>query len=213
MKDQNTNGKKALAVAGAIGLALAGGLAGATLFPVEKIEIVTKEVIVEKNITTEVPFEVVKEVPVNVTVEKIVKVDNENLPLVYKYIVDQEGDLTELDISEIDDNGVDELVSQIIFVNDIKSLAIAEAKSEIADLVDKEVVDTVSLDEDDVERIRIKDDFDEVTVEDIDFEDKDAELRVFGTFEHDDVDYKFEVEVEIKDGEVDDIKLISVSKE
>lgn len=204
--NKNEFGKKALAVAGAIGL-IAGGLAGATLFPVEKTETVVEKV----NVTVEVPVEVPVEVVKEVMVEKVVKVDNMNLPLVYQYIVDQEGDLTELDISEIDDMGVDELVSQIVFVNDIKSLAIAEVKSEIADLVDKVVVSNVTLDEDDVERVRINDDFDEVKVDSIDFEDKDAKLLLTGSFEHDDLDYEFEVEVKVKDGEVDDSKLVSVS--
>jgi len=147
-----------------------------------------------------------------VEVEKEVLVDNENLSLVYKYVVDQEGDLTELDISEIDDNGVNELVNQIVFVNDIKSIAAQEVRAEIADLVDKEVVDSVSLDEDDVERVRVDDDFDEILVDDIDFEDKDASLLVSGSFEHDDIDYVFEVEVEFKDGALDDLSLVSLAK-
>ena len=69
------------------------------------------------------------------------------------------------------------------------------------------------MDEDDVERVRVDDDFDEILVDDIDFEDKDAELILTGTFEHDDVDYEFTAMVEFKDGEIDDVELISVAEE
>jgi hypothetical protein len=148
---------------------------------------------------------------VNVTVEEKL-VDNGNLDLVLDEIFDNDGSVEYL-TDDLDADEVDEIVERIVFVNDIKSLAVEEAKSEIADLVDKEVVAGEELDEDDVEKIRIKDDADEVIVDDIDFDDRDATLLVSGDFRHDDIDYEFEVEVEIRDGKVEDIELVSVVEE
>lgn len=141
-----------------------------------------------------------------------VKIDStsaEELAVLEQALIDNNGDLT-VCTEELDDDEASLVGDCAVFMTDVKNLALAEAKAEIADLVDGEVVAGETLDEDDVERIRLNDDLDEVAVTDLDFEDKDAKVEVSGTFEHDDVKYEFEVEVEFKDGEVSDVELISV---
>jgi hypothetical protein len=121
-------------------------------------------------------------------------------------IYDNDGKV-EFVVDDLKDSEVELIADRFVLVNDFKALALAEVKKNLADLVDKEVVSGVTIDDKDVERVRLNDDADEITVDDIDFEDKDASLLVTGTFEQDDVKYEFEVSVDIKDGEVDDSSL------
>ena len=69
---------------------------------------------------------------------------------------------------------------------------------------------TVKFDEDDLERLRLDDESDEVVIDSVDFDDSDAEVIVTGRFEQDDVKYSFEALVVIKDGEFDEISSIDV---
>jgi hypothetical protein len=210
----NKTGKAMAAIALGTGL-LAGAVGGAFLFsthttteiPYEVIKEI--EVIKQINNTVEVPFEV--EVIKNVTVE--VPVDNENLQLVLDEIYDNDGSV-EYITDDLDDDELDQMIDRIIFVNEIKDLAAVEVESEFEDLIDNEVFafngTDVTFDEDDVERVRVQDDDDEITASDIDYEDGDADVEVFVNFEQDDVDYKARFIVEFKEGEVDDIDLESV---
>ena len=54
------------------------------------------------------------------------------------------------------------------------------------------------------------DDDDEIELDDLDFEDYDADAYVRARFEQDDVEYEAVFRVEIKDNEIDDITLESV---
>jgi len=227
MKKETSLSKKVMIGVGAVALGTGLALGGAVLGDnteqkaldlanekIAELESVEPEVVTETVTVTE---ETIVEVPVEVIVTETVKVDNENLPMVMEYIIDQDGDLTELDVSEIDDEGVDELVSQIAFISEVKDMAVQEVKDELADELDGEKVPIagepkMTLDEDDIERLRIDDDYDELIVEDIDFDDGDAEVTVTGTFEQDDVKFDFTAIVDIKDGEVDEIDNISVSE-
>lgn len=190
----------ALAIAGA-----AVGAVGHALVAEPKVSVQEKVV----NQTVEVIKEV--QVPVNVTVEKLVEVDNEKLETVLQFIYDNEGKI-EYVTEDLKDSEVAQIADRVVFVNDIKALALNEVKSELKDLVDKEEVGSVKIDDKDVERVRFNDDADEIVVEDIDFEDNDALVYVSGTFEQDDVKYKFVVEADIKDGEVDDLSLDSLEE-
>lgn len=202
--------KKILAVAGICLFGAGIGVGFIADTPDTIIENITKEVVVEKNVTVEVP--VIQEVIVekNITVE--VPVDNGNLALVLEEIYDNEGNVDYL-TNDLDDDEVDQIVERVVFANEVKALAVAEAKNEIADLIHKEVVNGNELDEDDVEKVRVDDEDDEVIITDIDFEDKDADVTVTGRVEVDDVWYNFETLVEIKDGEVEDIDLVSLTEE
>jgi len=214
-KQEKTAPKKSNKVLAAslVGLAVVSGVAGAGIHALTA-EPVTQEVVVEKNVTVEVPYEVIVEkiveVPVNVT--ETVEVDNGNLAMVLDEIFDNDGNVEYL-TEDLKDSEVAEIVDRIVFVNEIKAMAVAEAKAEIADLVDKEIVNGEELDEDDVEKVRVDDEADEIVIDEIDFDDKDAELIVSGSFRHDDKAYNFEVMVEIVDSEVEDITLVSLEED
>jgi len=144
-----------------------------------------------------------------VEVIKLDSVSAEKLAVLEQALLDNSGDLS-VCTEDLDDDEANQIGNCAVFMTDVKNLALAEAKKEIADLVDGEVVAGETLDEDDVSRIKLNDELDEVMVTDLDFEDKDATVTVSGKFEHDDVDYEFEVEVEFRDGEVEDISLESL---
>ena len=194
---------KAVVAAGLIASALLGaGLQDVLEQPEVKYE--------QVNVTmTETITELVEvEVPVNVT--EFVEVDNGNLDLVLEELFDNDGSVEYL-VEDLDDDELDQIVGRIIFANDVKALAVAEAKSEIVDLLHKENINGTVLDEDDIERVKVQDDDDEVVIADIDYEDLDAEVLVEIKFRQDDVDYLAVVEVEIQLGEVYDIDLKSIS--
>lgn len=147
----------------------------------------------------------------------IVEVDNENLDLVLDHVYDNDGSVEYL-LGGLDDDEVDQIVDRIVFTNEIKDLAVAELKTETADLLDKEVavwnnsgiLTNMTLDEDEIERIRVQDDDNEVVVTDVDFEDSDADIAVSVNFEQDGIKFVADFNVEIKDGEVDDIELLEI---
>lgn len=202
---------------GAAGVVLAAsaGLVGG--FALDNPEPYVVEKVVTEVQTVEVPGPTmtvteIKEVPVEVEKEVIVEVPVNGTMDVVEFLVDQNGDLRELDISEIEDRGLDELISQVSFIRESKLQAAYFVDKELADELDRRRVSGVTLDEDDIERVRIDDDLDELLIDDVDFDDMDADVTVTGTFEHDDIEYEFEVLVEIKDGEVDEMEIVSVSE-
>lgn len=194
---------------------VAGGVIGATVLPVEKTveveKIITETVEVPVSITEikEVPVEVIKEI--NVTKE--VFVDNEKLDEVLEHIYDNDGKVQYL-TEDLDDDEIAEIADRVIFINEIKKLAVDAVKDELFDELDRETYNIsgtdITFDEDDTERLRIDDDEDEIEVSEVDFEDRDAELKLTGTFEQDDVKYNFEVIAEFKDGLFDELKSIKV---
>lgn len=178
------------ALVGVIGLIL-GGFSGAFLFPNKIVETETITITNVVNQTVEVP------------------VDNGNLNLVLNHIYDNEGNVSTL-TEYLDDDELESIVDRIVFLNEIKSLAVAEVKAEAADELDKEVFNetNITFDEDEIERIRVQDDDNEVIVSDVDFDDKDADVKVTVYFEQDDDKYEADFNVEIKDGEVDDLTFL-----
>ena len=159
--------------------------------------------------TVEVPVEKIVEVSKEVKVE--VPVDNGNLKLVLEHIYDNNGDI-EYITDDLDDDEIDLIVDRVVLVNDFKALALNEVKKNLFDELDGEVVGTETLDDRDMERLKLDDEADEIVVDEIDFEDKDAELLVTGTFEQDDVEYEFTARVIFKDGEVDELEVDSVAE-
>jgi len=228
------NIKKTMAVIATVaaGLGLvAGGMAGAIMFPKTVVEPVLdneaynlalktgfeegKLSVDTENIYTNgfnAGVESVEPIIVNNTVTETVSVDSESLPLVLDHIYDNDGKIEYL-LDDLDDDEVDQIVDRIVFVNEIKKLATDYVERKLADEVDKEVVNATELDEDDVEKIRLDNDDDEIEVDNIDFEDKDAELTVTGKFRHDDVWYVFSSTVEIEDGNVEDFSVDTISEE
>jgi hypothetical protein len=195
-----------------------GGLIGANVCPktIEVEKIVNQTVEVEKivNNTVEVPVETIVEVEkvVNNTVE--VQVDNGNLSQVLEHIYDNDGKIEYL-LDDLDDDELNKIVDRIVFINDIKKLSVDAVEAHLFDELDREVYNIsgtqVKFDEDDLERLRINDDDDEIVIDKVDFEDEDAKVCVTGTFEQDDVKYDYEVTVEFKDGEFDELENIKVT--
>jgi len=201
-------------VLGVIGVVIVAGLGGAAIAnTLIEPEIVTvTDTIVEEHMIN-VPFETIVEVPVIQEVEVPVYIDNENLDLVLDHIYDNDGVIEYL-TDDLDDDEVNQIVNRIVFINDIKSLAVAEVEKEFLDLIDKEEFEfnneTIKFDEDDVERVRVRDDADQLIIDSVDFEDSDAEVLVEVRFEQDDVKYIAKCVVEFKDGLVEDLDLESV---
>lgn len=201
----------AMALAGMVlfGAGMAGG------FMLDQPQVVEK--IVKEEVVVPGPVEYV-EVPgpvttVTETVYEQVEVLPESVEGLVEYIVDENGDLSALDLDRIEDYGFDEMVSQYAFITESKLMAADYVKRELADELDKyDFNATVKFDEDDIDRVRVDADLDELVISDVDYEDMDADVRVRARFEHDDVDYEAYFDVEIKDGSVDDIELVSVNK-
>lgn len=199
--------------------ALTGTLIGAFAFPNTEIETVEKIV----NQTVEVPVtvteinEIVTEVKVieYVNVTKEVFIDNGKLDEVLQHIYDNNGDIEYL-TDDLDDDEVMLIADRVIFVNEMKKLAVDSINDELFDELDRETFSIsgtdVTFDEDDLERLRIDDDEDEIKVSDVDFEDEDIKLTITGTFEQDDVRYNYEATVEFRDGEFDELDNIEVTE-
>ena len=178
------------AIVGAVGLVI-GGLFGGLVFP--------KTIVETENVTITEIVEQTIEVPV----------DNGNLDLVLNHIYDNDGKVKTL-TEDLDDDEIESIVDRIVFLNEVKDKAVAEVKAEAADELHKESFDEVTFDEDDLERIKVQDDDNEVIVSDVDFDDLDADVKVTVKFEQDDVKYEADFNVEIKDNEVDDLTLLEV---
>lgn len=194
----------ALAVAGL----LVGGAAGAGLhaFMAEPV-VVEKEVIktVEVNKTVEVPG------PVQIVYEvKEVAVDSGKLDDVLEAIYAADGDL-EFVTDDLKESEIAEIADRLVFEMDVKAIAAAAVRAEALDVLHKEKVNGTTLDEDDIERLRIQDDRGEIVVVDRDFEDGDAEVKVTAHFEQDDVKFTADFLVLIKEGKLDEVEVDSIA--
>lgn len=156
---------------------------------------------------------------VNQTVAVEVPVEVEVLPESAKdfvaFLEDEEGDLRELDIDAIEDaeDPYAEMINQVAFILESKQLAARTVDNELADELDKyEFNATVTFDEDDIEDIDVDDDLDELKTSGIDFDDEEITIEVRAEFEHDDVEYEAILEVEIKEGKVDDFDIKEVNQ-
>ena len=150
---------------------------------------------------------------VEVEVEKVVTIDNADVVLKYFFENKKDNESVRFIMDDLDDDELDQVTGRIAFINEIKDKAVAYAKEEAVDELDKEYLEgnssLVEFDEDEMERVRVQDDDDEVIVSDIDFEDSDADVMVTVRFEQDDVKYEADFNVEFKDGEVDDFDLLA----
>ena len=137
--------------------------------------------------------------------------------IILDHIFDNDGNVEYL-VDDLDDDEVSEIVDRIVFINDAKMLAAEEVKDELADELDGEEFtlnnnNTIEFDEDDIERIRVKDDDDEIFIENFDFKDRDTDVIVTAKFEQDDIDFEVDFKVEIEDNKVDDIEILEIREE
>jgi hypothetical protein len=214
----------AITVGKVVGVALAGLVIGAgagiAAFPrhvdVEVIKEVPKEVIKEVPGPTqfvdkivEVPGPTVtKEVPVEV------KVDNGNLQSVLKFIWDNNGEVSLL-TEDLKEKDIALIADRVVFINDLKSMAVSEVEKNLFDELDNKQVALIGggnldLNDKDMEKLRVKDDADQVLIEDVSFEDGDGKANVFGSFYQDDYKFNFEARVKFIDSDVDDLTIVSV---
>lgn len=217
MVDEKTKKVGAVALAGIIGLGL-GGFSGANIaddstqvadLAQDLIDERAKTLACENQEPVIETVEVEVEKIVEIEVEKIVEVNSGSLRLVLDEIFDNNGNVEYL-VEDLDDDELDQIVSRINFANDIKAISVEEIKRDGIDELDKEIIGLVTLDEDDIERFKIYDDDDEVELDDINYEDRDADVYIDARFEQDDVKYVATFKVIIKDGEVDRVRVDSV---
>jgi hypothetical protein len=194
---------------GLVGLGL-GFAGGSMLMPQEKIVEIEKNVTVTKEVL--VPFEVIKNVTVIKEVPVDFPVDNGNLKLVLEHIYDNNGNINYI-TDDLEDDELNSIVERIVFVNELKSLAVNAIQKDLFDEVDKMIVNGTTLDEDDLKSLKINDEADEIEIDEIDFEDKDAELILTGTFRQDDEKFDFEAKVIFREGEYDELDVLTVTKQ
>ena len=210
MADKETKkfGKKALAVIGAAGLVVGGIAAGLTTgIVVDDSSAVNTLNLQVEDLQTQIDNAALVE-------PEAVEVDNENLELVLEHIYDNEGDIAYL-TEDLDDDEVEEIVDRIVFVNELKSKAVDAVRDNLFDEIDRRwVYDGVELDEDLMERLKIDDRDYEIKVKVSDWEDKEAEVTVTGTFEQEidgeDVKFKFTAKLDFDNGEFDDFESVKI---
>jgi len=145
------------------------------------------------------------------TVTETVEVDNGKLDMVLQSIYDNDGDLRELDVSDLDDDEVALIADIIVMVNEFESLAENAIKADLADELDD--LNRYSFDNEDISNIKVGNDVTDVVTSNFDFDDKEATVTVNGTFKDSKSTHKwnYTAKVLIKDGEVDEIESVTVS--
>lgn len=208
MKETNT-GKK---IVGAVLIAAVAGISGAglainTIDPVIQTETVIKEIIKEVPVNVLITEQI--EIEKLVEVEKIVevKVDNGNLGLVLDTIYNNNGNVEYL-LNDLDNDELDMIVDRIIFTEEVKILAYDGIKKNIIDELDEIEINGEELEDDDIERLKVY--ADDIIIEEIDYDDMDAEVLVEFKFEQNDIKYKGSAVAKIRDGKFDEIKSVEV---
>ena len=179
-----------------LGLLAAGGVAGSVMFPKEVP--VVKEIV--KTVEVPVPFKVTEVVTEEVEVEKIV---NKTVEVPYENETFKKMTCDRLlfdDIEECEKEVSEEdkaLNKALDFFNE-------EFESEIADEMEDE---GIVSDEDDVELIRVYDDFEDIDVLKSDFDDKEYKFKIRFKYDDDgDKDYAHAT-ISVEDSEVELIKV------
>jgi len=152
-----------------------------------------------------------------------VEVDNGNLDLVLNNLYDnaEDNEYLELLTDDLDDDEVSKITDRIVFINEIKSLAVKAVKAELYDEVDMmDVVENssgtitpIQLDEDELSRLRINDDDDELSVTVDDWSDKEATVEVTGTFRQKDDNFDFTANAVFENGEFDELNIVSITQQ
>lgn len=202
-------GLAAVVIAGGIGAALGAYVADDSKQVADMQAQIEALVAAEPVIVTE--YETVIEtieVPVNVTVEKEVLVDNGNLDLLLQYAYDNKGNLSLLTDS-LKESELDLVVERLLFMNDVEALTLESARHELVELVHNRNVSGVVIVRRDISRVRF--DEDSVSVNVLSFRYSDAVGSVNVEFEADGIKYKAVVDVEIKNGSVEEVSLASIS--
>lgn len=204
------------------GLVILGGGAyiGSQVFPktintVPTIEDTAKVTALQTQVADLQAHPVVQTITVdhNVTVEKIVTVDNGNLDLVEKFLYDNNGDVHFI-TNDLKEKELPLIVDRILFTNDIKTMAISEVQDKAFDKLDDKTVGAVTLNMRKMSELRIKDDFSDINLTQVDYKYKDADALVKATFTYDDTDkYDVTFRVSFVKDTFDAISVDSIVKE
>jgi hypothetical protein len=198
--------KKQIAIAlGSIVVLGAAFGAGAVLSPKEVI--VTKEVAKYVEVPGEIQY--VDKV-VEKTIVKEVAVDNGNLELVLAELQAKDGDVEYL-TEGIDKDEIELIVDRLIMTQEWEALAFNKTKSRLYDELHKEVINGTTLYSDDMRSLYIE--VDDIEFENIDFTDKDADVLVPFRFRQDEDKFEGVARILIRENEVDDIVVDSISKQ
>jgi hypothetical protein len=208
-EEQKTSTSTKVAAVG-IGAVLLAGVAGAGIgylanpndITVDQANALVQQAFQQGVDSVEPQIQVVTEtIEVPVEVEKIIEVESGDLQSVLDFIYDEKGNLSFV-TSGLKDSEVSEIVDRIVFVNEVKFLAAEEIKS----IADKELhrykVGKVTLDRNDIERLRVYDKSDELVLSKVRFKDNDATVEVKARFDHLRDRYEAVFSVEVRDGEV-----------
>ncbi len=131
------------------------------------------------------------------------------ISMMNEYIDEMEGDLADV-YDEADSE--DEQVEIIAFDLENRKMAIDAVKDELFEELDNVVVDGISLDEDDMKRLKLDDDFEDINMTSIDYADLEVTYAITGTFEQDNDKFDFVIEVSMEENEFDDLDIINVTK-
>ena len=149
-------------------------------------------------------------------VEVEVPIDNEKLAVVEQFIYDNDGDLDSLDVTQLDDDEVSLIADRIVFVNEVKDLAVNAVKTKLFDELDNKVYfkstsNEVEFNDKELGSLRVNDDYEDLEVKVTDFDEGEATVIVTGSFKQEGKKYYFNSTVSFEDNEVDDIKVDTVS--
>jgi len=142
--------------------------------------------------------------------------DNSVLNSVLNHIYDNDGNIEYL-IIDLDDDEAFKIPERVVFIDGIKQIAVDSIRAELFDEIDKRIlvdVDnniTIILDEDEMTRLRIDDDKNELIVDVTDWEDLEGTVAVTGKFKQDDYSFTFSCDVVFEDGEYDELDNVVVN--
>lgn len=157
------------------------------------------------------PTSVTSVVEKNVTVE--VPVDNGNLDSVEQFIWDNSGNI-EFITHDLKEKEIAQITDRIVFVNDIKSMAVSDVKDKAFDKLDDKTVGGVTFNMKKMSELRVYDDASDITLQSVDFKYKDADAIVKAKFTYDDEDrYDVTFIVSYDKNEFDTISIDSIVKE
>jgi hypothetical protein len=196
------NAKTVGAVALGLGIIAGTVLGGIVYNPVQEVPV---EVIKYINQTVEVPVEVIKEVVVEKVVveekEVFVEVDNGDMAFVLDRLEDK---------AIIDD--AEEIVDELKSEDEALSMAFKYVDDNREDLFDLLEEEGIVSDEDDVEIIKVYNEFEDVVIVESDFDDKEYEFQLRYKIEDTDEEVKkyILVTVSVEDNEAE---ILSVQEE
>lgn len=122
-------------------------------------------------------------------------------------------ELSEAILDDLDDDEGELIPARIALLKDVHAKFVDYIKEELADELDKEEFYNVTFDEDDVEKIKVYDDLEDIeSFEANDWKEKDFDIALKVKVEHDDEDYKFIVSANYDADEFEDFEIAELEE-